>query len=357
MPSTRSNRSRSDNGDWVIVASRRCCSSTRLMISGQPRRRSSDSSNQSSPSSTKGSRAFPVSRPITERTHQAWCSAISAMLWRPGPGRQNAAGGKTSARAAFKSGPCQAPAPYPSARIRVVMLGSSAVAVLMMSSLFRVSTGVASQTPARRCLSTLPSRRGFVLGKIAVDLVDLEQALARRAVSGAAGRTAGRLLARGDGWSVDDVICTFGPADHPFEERHAAVSIAVVVAGSFEYRSSFGSALMTPGSFLLGNSGQCFECGHAHAAGDRCVAFRYAPGYFERLAADVGAPRGERGFRISRLPPLRESAALVARAATGGVTSLDGSWGELAFRVAGAALRLASGLPRNRGTVPAGAAP
>ena len=193
------------------------------------------------------------------------------------------------------------------------------------------------------------------MGKIAVDLVDLEQALARRAVSGAAGRTAGRLLARGDGWSVDDVICTFGPADRPFEERHAAVSIAVVVAGSFEYRSSFGSALMTPGSFLLGNSGQCFECGHAHAAGDRCVAFRYAPGYFERLAADVGAPRGERGFRISRLPPLRESAALVARAATGVVTSLDGSWEELALRVAGTALRLASGLPRNRGTVPAGA--
>ena len=191
------------------------------------------------------------------------------------------------------------------------------------------------------------------MGKIAVEL---DGALARRAASGAPGRTAGRLLARGDGWSVEDVICTFGPVDRPFEERHLEVSIGVVVAGSFEYRSPLGSALMTPGALLLGNAGQCFECGHAHASGDRCVAFRYAPSYFERLAADVGARGGERSFRISRLPPLRESAVLVARAATGVLVSGDGSWEELALRVAGTALRLAGGAPRDQATAPVGAA-
>jgi AraC family transcriptional regulator len=46
---------------------------------------------------------------------------------------------------------------------------------------------------------------------------------------------------------------------------------------------------MTPGSIMLGNAGQCYECGHDHAAGDRCVSFSYEPEYFEQLAADAGA--------------------------------------------------------------------
>ncbi len=194
--------------------------------------------------------------------------------------------------------------------------------------------------------------RGFVLGKIAVEL---DQALARRAASGAPGRTAGTLVAKGDGWSAEDVMCTFGPADRPFEERHSEVSIGVVVAGSFQYRSPLGRDLMTPGSFLLGNSGQCFECGHEHAAGDRCVAFRYTPDYFERLAADAGVRRGDRSFRVPRLPPVRGLSALVARAATGVVGSIDLPWDELALQVAGAAIRLAGGLPPGGAQAPAGA--
>src|SRR6266571_991763 len=165
--------------------------------------------------------------------------------------------------------------------------------------------------------------RGFVLGKIAADL---DQALARREASGAPGRTTGRLVAGGNGWSVEDVLCTCGPGDRPFEERHTAMSIGVVVCGTFQYRSPLGRDLMTPGSFLLGNAGQCFECGHEHAAGDRCVALRYAPDYFDRLAADAGAPSGERRFRASRLPPVRALSGLVARAAAGVVGSIDVSW-------------------------------
>src|SRR6266511_3690632 len=148
---------------------------------------------------------------------------------------------------------------------------------------------------------------------------------------------------------------TGGPPGRAFEERHAEVSIGVVVAGSFRYRSPLGRDLMTPGSFLLGNSGQCFECGHEHAAGDRCVAFRYAPDYFERLAADAGAPRGERTFRSSRLPPVRELSPLVARASTGVVAPMAGSWEELAIRVAHTAIGLAGGLPHDRARAPAGA--
>jgi AraC family transcriptional regulator len=79
----------------------------------------------------------------------------------------------------------------------------------------------------------------------------------------------GRLLARGDRWTVKDVVCTSGPGDRSFEEQHSQVSIAIVVAGTFQYRSTTGRALMTPGSLLLGNAGHCFECGHEHGRGDR----------------------------------------------------------------------------------------
>jgi len=172
------------------------------------------------------------------------------------------------------------------------------------------------------------------LAKIAVEL---ERALRRRAEDGAGGIASARMIASGDGWTVADVICTSGPQDRPFEEQHARYSIAMVVAGSFEYRTARGHALMTPGSLLLGNEGQCYECGHRHAAGDRCVSFWYAPEYFERLAADSGA-RGRLGFRNARLPAVAAVSPLVARAAAGAVGSADVSWEELAVKLAASAL-------------------
>ncbi|MGC1978965.1 MAG: hypothetical protein WA671_19765, partial [Candidatus Sulfotelmatobacter sp.] len=70
------------------------------------------------------------------------------------------------------------------------------------------------------------------MGKIAVEL---DRALTRRTLSGDPGRTSARRRAQGDGWTVSDVICTFGPQDRPFEERHTGFSIAIVAAGSFQY--------------------------------------------------------------------------------------------------------------------------
>jgi AraC family transcriptional regulator len=177
---------------------------------------------------------------------------------------------------------------------------------------------------------------GRVLAKIAVEL---ERALARRSSEGTSGRTDSRIVARGDGWTVADVICTSGPEDRPFEEQHTHYAIAMVVAGTFQYRSPLGRCVMTPGGVMLGNPGQCYECGHEHARGDRCVAFWYAPDYFERLAADVRG-RGERvGFRHARIPALRPLAPVVARAAGGAMGTLDVAWEELgvalAARVAG----------------------
>ncbi|MFM0630918.1 helix-turn-helix domain-containing protein [Paraburkholderia xenovorans] len=152
------------------------------------------------------------------------------------------------------------------------------------------------------------------MGKIAVTL---QQALARREQEGARGSTSARALAGGAGWRVEDVLCTFGPRDQPFEERHSGVCIAMVVAGSFAYRAATGRELLTPGALLLGNTGDCFECGHRHGAGDRCIAFHYAPAYFERLAADAGLARGHLQFKRARLPSLRALSPLIVRACVG----------------------------------------
>src|SRR5262245_1971720 len=149
--------------------------------------------------------------------------------------------------------------------------------------------------------------------------VELEHALGQRMAAGSAGCTSSRILARGDGWNVADVMCTSGPRDRPFEERHASSTIAIVLAGSFQYRSHLGRGMMTPGSLMLGNRGQCFECGHEHGDGDRCVSFWYSPEFFDALAAGIRRIRSTtvRHFTVPRLPPLRGLAPLVARAAAG----------------------------------------
>jgi AraC-like DNA-binding protein len=189
------------------------------------------------------------------------------------------------------------------------------------------------------------------LAKIAIEL---ERALAHRAEHGTRGVAAARTIADGDGWSVADVVCTSGPQDRPFEEQHSHYSIAVVVAGSFEYRSPRGHALMTPGSLMLGNAGQCYECGHRHADGDRCVAFWYEPAYFERLAADAGV-RGRAGFKRASLPALAAVSPLVARAAAGAIGS-DVSWEELGVKLAVAALGAGEGSGEANGLPPNAAA-
>jgi AraC family transcriptional regulator len=90
------------------------------------------------------------------------------------------------------------------------------------------------------------------LAKIAVEL---QQALARRAATGAAAcHPTCRVLARGDGWVVEDLICASGPQDPIFEERHGNVSIAMVLAGTFQYRGSACQSFANGGSANGGSS-------------------------------------------------------------------------------------------------------
>jgi len=120
-------------------------------------------------------------------------------------------------------------------------------------------------------------------------------------------------LASGPGWRVDDVICSSGPQDRPFEERHESACIAMVAAGTFRYRTRQGGALLSPGALLLGNAGTCFECGHEHSAGDRCLSFHFTPRFQEAVAAATPGLR-RTGFPRAALPPLPQLAGLAAEA-------------------------------------------
>jgi AraC family transcriptional regulator len=173
------------------------------------------------------------------------------------------------------------------------------------------------------------------LAKIAVEL---EHAVAQRALLGCLGSPRSRLLAQGAGWTVEDVICTSGPRDRSFEEKHSRISIAIVAAGSFEYRSHAGRELMTPGSLMLGNPGQCFECGHEHGMGDRCLSFGYTPEYFETLAAGANP-----NFPALRLPPLRALSPLIAHACAGLAGSTTIEWEELGIQLAAQTMHLTTG--------------
>jgi AraC family transcriptional regulator len=160
-----------------------------------------------------------------------------------------------------------------------------------------------------------------------------------------------RQVASGNGWTVCDVTCGAGPLDQPFEERHTQPAIAIVVGGTFQYRSSTGRELMTPGSLLLGNAGDGFTCGHEHGTGDRCLSFSYAPELFERLAYDaVGSGRR---FQVTRLPPIRALAPLAAKAATL-LTGADGATvEELSIQVAARAMQIERGVgPRRTAAAP-----
>jgi AraC family transcriptional regulator len=115
-------------------------------------------------------------------------------------------------------------------------------------------------------------------------------------------------------WEVGTVLCSDGPHDPRFEERHARVCLAIVLGGTFQYRAAHGAALLTPGAVLLGNAGQNFECGHDHGTGDRCLCFTMSPAFLEAIVSGVPGAKKSR-FAVPKLPPSHRLAPLVAGAA------------------------------------------
>ena len=146
-------------------------------------------------------------------------------------------------------------------------------------------------------------------------------------------------LASGPGWRVEDVVCSAGPGDPPFEEQHDLVCVAAVTRGTFQYRTPDGRATLVPGALMLGNPGACFECGHEHGVGDRCLSFHFDPEFFEEIVASV--PRARRlTFMKPRLSPSERLLPVISAAET---ADDDLEYEEAALRVAAAAVTVESG--------------
>lgn len=154
-----------------------------------------------------------------------------------------------------------------------------------------------------------------------------------------------RMLAQGQGWHVYDLTFRATAARPRYESRHDGVTVGAITAGSFRYRSTRGCVTLMPGALMLGNDRDEFECSYEESWGDRCISFRYTPGYFERIAGAAGAKR--RGFHSHRVAPTPAAIALTAELETEcarAQTHADaGRWEELALRVAGDAVSAAAG--------------
>lgn len=151
-----------------------------------------------------------------------------------------------------------------------------------------------------------------------------------------------RTLASGPGWHVADVICTAGASDRPFEESHQDFCVAAVTSGTFRYRAQQGTAVLAPGALLLGNSGTCYECGHEHGSGDRCLSFHFKPAYMERIVAGVPGA-STLAFDAPRLPPLPALTPLLAEAEAAREMGDGQAFEELGVRIAAAAVARISG--------------
>lgn len=153
--------------------------------------------------------------------------------------------------------------------------------------------------------------------------------MSERSDSASPATPAARVIARNADWTLNEFVCRAGPQDRPFEERHASFAMAAVLEGSFQYRCDSGRVLLYPGAVMLGNLGACYECGHDHGSGDRCVSLHFSPALFEEIAASTAGSSRFR-FTAAMLPalkplnrPMAELAALAANTGTASSAASD----------------------------------
>ena len=154
-----------------------------------------------------------------------------------------------------------------------------------------------------------------------------------------------RTLAAGGGWSLREIVCRAGPSDPPFEERHEGFSVSAVLEGAFTYRSDAGHGLLYPGSLLLGNDGRCFECGHAHGIGDRCISLNVREDLFDEIAA-ARASASRFRFSAPSLPASAKTLPVIAHMEALSCVPASLCSEELALGLIGRVIAAMTGEPR-----------
>ena len=154
--------------------------------------------------------------------------------------------------------------------------------------------------------------------------------------------TTRRLIAAGCGWRVSNIVYRADSRDCRLEGRHEYVSIMAITEGSFRYRSTHGSAILTPGALMLGNAGDPFECSYEHSLGDRCISFNYTPEFFERVAR--ATPTAKRiDFKTHRIPLIPAMLVRIAAVEAASVFTDVIRAEETALQIAGDVLTLLNG--------------
>jgi AraC family transcriptional regulator len=186
------------------------------------------------------------------------------------------------------------------------------------------------------------------LGKVAILLSITRRGDINVTATSCSGITSSRRsIAAGRGWWVSDVAFRADSEACLFEDRHEHVLIGAIIAGSFRYRSTLGSAILTPGALLLGNAGDPFECSYEHTLGDRCISFHYTPDFFEQVAGAL--PNAVRfDFAAPRIPPIPATVALTATAEAESVFGDAFRAEEVALQIAGGALTLLNGAQQSK---------
>jgi AraC family transcriptional regulator len=147
-----------------------------------------------------------------------------------------------------------------------------------------------------------------------------------------------RLLAAAPGYKVLDMRCTLGPDDPIKENQYPAFRVAAIVGGTFQIRSTLGSAVLVPGSLLLGNAHDCYCCRHDTPLGDRCINFDFEADFLEQVHAELGIRGLGHRFRSAVIPPSRQSVAIAAAMEATENGCSESALQAAAFEVAAAAL-------------------
>jgi AraC-like DNA-binding protein len=101
---------------------------------------------------------------------------------------------------------------------------------------------------------------------------------------------------------------------------------------------------------MLGAPGVCYECGHEHGVGDRCIAFHFSPALWEEIVAAVP---GAKQSRVTRplLPPLEVFTPIFVEAEAARDAEDQEAFEEIALRLAGAVAGILADAPK-RGREP-----
>lgn len=120
------------------------------------------------------------------------------------------------------------------------------------------------------------------------------------------------LLARDATFCASDCVCLHGVRSPAFSGQHRRARVSVLLAGTFQARSSRGTLLAGAGTLLLGNARDAYEYRHVDDGGDRSVVFDYEETLLDAAAHSLGV-------RLRAVRPFRGAAVPASAASTGAV--------------------------------------